>query len=68
MLIVEIFVNTKLVGKETALRIEGGADPGDINTYVLSDGCEIFHRYGDGAAALAEQMMSHLKRTRYAPS
>lgn len=62
MLIVEIYVNSQLVGKETALRIAGGTDPDDINLYELSDGCEISHRYGDGAAALAEKMMSHLKK------
>jgi hypothetical protein len=60
MLIVEIYVNNKLIGKETALRIEGGTHPDDINTYELSDGCHIWHKYGDGAAILAGKMMDHL--------
>ena len=60
MLIVEIWVNHKLIGKETAVRIEGGTDPDDLNTYRFSDGCEMCHRYGDGAARLAEAMMKHL--------
>lgn len=62
MLIVEIFVNDKLIGKETALRIRGGTKPSDINTYQLSDGCTIKHKYGDGAAKLAERMMKHLHK------
>lgn len=60
MLIVEIWVNHKLIGKETAVRIEGGTDPDNINTYRLSDGCEVDHKYGNGAARLAEIMMKHL--------
>ena len=62
MLIVEIFVNSTLIGKETALRIKGGTDADDVNTYELSDGTLIKHRYGDGAAKLAERMMQHLHR------
>ena len=60
MLIVEIFVNEKLIGKETAVRIKGGTDHDSVNTYELSDGCQILHQYGHGAARLAEAMMAHL--------
>ena len=62
MLIVEIFVNNRLIGKETALRIKGGTDSGDLNTYELSDGTLLKHKYGDGAAKLAERMMRHLHK------
>jgi len=64
MLIVEIFVNNTLIGKETALRIKGGTDVDDVNTYELSDGTLLKHRYGDGAARLAERMMAHLHRNK----
>lgn len=63
MLIVEIFVNDRLIGKETAVRIKGGENPSDNNTYRLSDGSLLRHRYGDGAARLAEKMMKHLDRS-----
>lgn len=62
MLIVEIYVNTKLIGVETARRIKGGTNPNDRNLYELSDGRKIYHRYGDGAAVLAELMMKNLSR------
>jgi len=62
MLIVEIFVNSTLIGKETALRVKGGTKASDINTYELSDGTLIKHKYGDGAARLAERMMKHLHK------
>ena len=62
MLIVEIFVNHELIGKETALRIKGNTDPESVNTYELSDGTIITHRYGDGAAVLAEKMMKNLQK------
>lgn len=60
MLIVEIYVNDTLIGKETALRVEGSTDPHSVNTYELSDGTRIKHVYGNGAARLAELMMQHL--------
>ena len=66
MLIVEIFVNSTLIGKETALRIKGGTNPTDINTYELSDGTLLKHKYGDGAARLAEKMMKHLAKKKEA--
>lgn len=63
MLIVDIYVNSTHIGRETALRIKGGANPDDINTYLLgSNGKKIKHRYGDGAAVLAGKMMKNLKR------
>ncbi len=62
MLIVEIYVNDQLIGKETALRVKGDMQPNTRNTYRLSDGTEIKHRYGDGGARLAELMMKHLVR------
>lgn len=66
MLIVEIYVNSSLIGKETALRIKGGTHPNDQNTYELSDGTLIKHYYGDGAAKLAEKMMKHLGKKKNA--
>lgn len=60
MLIVEIYVNDTLIGKETATRIKGSTKPDSLNTYRLSDGTEIQHIYGNGAARLAERMMQHL--------
>ncbi len=62
MLIVEIYVNAELIGKETAVRIKGNTDPESVNTYELSDGTIINHRYGDGAAVLAEKMMKNLQK------
>lgn len=62
MLIVEIYVNATLIGKETARRIKGDTDPNSINTYELSNGKRIKHRYGDGAAKLAEKMMKNLQK------
>ena len=64
MLIVEIYVNERLIGKETAVRVKGEALPDSINTYRLSDGMEVKHKYGDGAARLAELMMKHLGKKR----
>ena len=65
MLIVQIYVNHEQIGCETAVRIKGGTNPDDINTYRLgSNHKEIKHRYGDGAAALAEKMMKNLKTQR----
>ncbi len=60
MLVVEIYVNSQLIGKETAVRIKGNTKPDSVNTYQLSDGTKIKHVYGNGAARLAELMMQHL--------
>lgn len=59
MLIVRLYVNSTHIGTETAVRIKGGTEANDINTYRLSDGHKIKHRYGDGAAKLAEKMMRY---------
>ena len=65
MLIVQIYVNHEQIGCETAVRIKGDTGENSINTYRLgSNGKEIKHRYGDGAAALAEKMMKNLKTQR----
>lgn len=66
MLIVEIYVNSNLIGKETAVRIKGGTHPNDRNTYELGDGTLLKHRYGDGAAKLAERMIKHLGKKKNA--
>lgn len=62
MLIVEISVNTELIARETAVRIEGTTDPKSRNKYRLSNGMIIEHVYGDGAAVLAQKMLKHLKK------
>lgn len=64
MLIVRLYVNDSHIGTATAIRIKGGTDPDDVNTYMLSDQSTIKHRYGDGAAKLAEKMMRHLHKTK----
>lgn len=62
-LIVRIYVNNIHIGTESAIRIKGGTHPNNINTYRLgTNKKEIKHRYGDGAAALAEKMMRNLKK------
>jgi hypothetical protein len=60
MLRIEIYVNSEMIGAETAIRVKGGTMPDDMNTYELSDGTLIKHRYGDKAAALAQKMCKHL--------
>ncbi len=64
MLIVRIYVNQECIGSASALRVKGGTDPDDMNTYLLDDQSTIRHRYGDGAAKLAERMMRHLHKTK----
>jgi hypothetical protein len=61
MLTVEISVNGQHIAKYHAVRIEGGTDLDDINTYKMDTGDIIKHRYGDGAEALAEKMMAVAK-------
>ncbi len=63
MLIIRIYVNEQLIGSETAIRIKGGTNPDDINTYLLNDQSTIRHRYGDGGAKLAEKLCRHLHKT-----
>lgn len=62
-LIIDIYVNCTHIGSESAQRIKGGNRPNDINTYLLgSNKKEIKHRYGDGAAALAERVIEYIRR------
>lgn len=62
-LIVRIYVNQEHIGTESAVRIKGDAHPNSINTYELgSNKKRIKHRYGDGAAKLAEKMMRNLTK------
>jgi hypothetical protein len=56
-LIVKIFVNLRQIKEYYAVRVEGGTNPDDMNTYKMDTGDYITHRYGDGAEALAEKMM-----------
>lgn len=61
MLIVDIYVNSVHIGRETAVRIKGSAEPDSRNTYRLGSNDKLIkHRYGDGAAKLAEKMMKNL--------
>lgn len=57
MLTVNIEINGCNIARYTAVRVEGGTDPDDMNTYKMDTGDMIEHRYGDGAEALAEKMM-----------
>lgn len=63
MLRVSIYVNSTFIAEEIAVRIKGTADPDSINTYLLnSNNKTIKHRYGDGAAKLAQKMMKNLEK------
>lgn len=63
MLRVSIYVNSTFIGEEIAVRIKGDTNPNSINTYLLnSNNKKIKHRYGDGAAKLAEKMMKNLEK------
>ncbi len=64
MLIVRLYVNGEQIGSESAIRVKGSTEPDSLNTYMLSDQSMIKHRYGDGAAKLAERMMRHLDKTK----
>lgn len=59
MLIVDVYVNDTRIVTRTAVRIKGGMQPDDLNTYRLGDGKLIKHRYGDGAEKLVEKMMRY---------
>jgi len=56
-LIVRIFVNEKQIAEHYAVRVEGGTQPDDMNTYQLDTGKLIKHRYGDGAHVLATEIL-----------
>lgn len=63
MLRVSIYANSTFISEEIAVRIKGDAKPDSINTYLLdSNGKKIKHRYGDGAAKLAQKMMKNLQK------
>jgi len=60
-LIVRIYVNENPIAEHYAVRVDGGTEPDDINTYQLDTGKLIKHRYGDGAHVLATEILrSHL--------
>jgi len=62
MLIVRIYVNQEHIGTATARRIKGDAKPNSINTYLVNEGTKTLkHRYGDGAAKLAQKLLKYLK-------
>lgn len=62
MLIVRIYVNSDHIGTVTARRIKGDTKSDSINTYLINEGKKtIKHRYGDGAAKLAQKMLEYLK-------
>ena len=63
MLRVSIYVNSTFIAEEIAVRIKGTAHADSVNTYHLnSNGKKIKHRYGDGAAKLAQKMMKNLQK------
>lgn len=69
MLIVRMYVNSEHIGTVTACRIKGSTDPDSINTYRI-DNSEILikHRYGDGAAKLAQKMLDHVTQIKEIPN
>lgn len=62
MLRVSIYVNSTFIAEEIAVRIKGDTNPKSINHYLLNSNQRIIkHRYGDGAAKLAQKMMKNLQ-------
>lgn len=62
MLIIRIYINAEHIGTVTARRIKGDTNPNSINTYLINEGEKtIKHRYGDGAAKLAQKMLRHFQ-------
>lgn len=59
-LIVRLYVNSEHIGTVWARRIKGGMNPDDLNTYELSNGKKIKHRYRDGAVKLTEKIMKNI--------
>ncbi len=57
MLRVRIDINWTNLLDTHAVRIKGGSDHDDLNTYQLPDGQKFKHRYGDGAVKLAIKML-----------
>lgn len=64
MLIVDVYINSTLIIRQTAVRIKGDMQPDTLNTYRLDDGTLIKHRYGDGGGKLAEKIMRHYHKTK----
>lgn len=63
MLRVQIHINAVSILDTYVVRIKGGTDPNDINTYELKDGRTFKHRYGDGAEKLAIKILKRVKCT-----
>lgn len=61
MLRVQIHINFMPILDTHVVRIKGGMEPDDINTYRMPDGITFKHRYGDGAVKLAIKMLRRLK-------
>ncbi len=61
MIRVRIGINFTTILDTHAVRVEGGSEPNDINTYEMPDGLKFKHRYGDGAVKLAIKMLERLK-------
>lgn len=65
MLIVRLYVNQTHIGTVSARRIKGNTDPDSVNTYLINEGDKtVKHRYGDGAAKLAQKMLKHIQEER----
>lgn len=61
MLRVRLHINFTPILDTHVVRIQGGCEPDDINTYEMIDGRKFKHRYGDGAIKLAIKMLRRLK-------
>lgn len=57
MLRVRVDINLVNLIDTHVVRVAGGTDPDDLNTYCLPDGRRLKHRYGDGAASLAIKIL-----------
>lgn len=60
MLIVKVYINNREIIMGYAVRRKGNEDPKSINTYELNDGTMVKHRYGDGAAKLAQKIIKRM--------
>jgi len=61
MLRVRISINFTDILDTNVVRIKGGTQPDDINTYEMLDGRTFKHRYGDGAVSLAMKLLRRIK-------
>ena len=57
----QIHINFTPILDTHVVRIEGGMEPDDVNTYEMPDGVTFKHRYGDGAIKLAIKILKRLK-------